>query len=118
MEGSHCFRTSTCRSEGRVLPAVEYDHDEGCSVTGGFVYRGRRMPGMVGHYFYADFCSGWIRSFKIDRGAVTEHREWQGVHVAQPASFGQDGQGELYVCDLGGTVYRLASAGSEGAGGR
>ena len=118
MEGSHCFRTPTCRREGRVLPAVEYGHDEGCSVTGGFVYRGRRMPGMVGHYFYADFCSGWIRSFKIDRGAVTEHREWQGVHVDQPASFGVDGQGELYVCDLAGRVYRLAAAAPAGGRGR
>jgi glucose/arabinose dehydrogenase len=118
MEGSHCFRTPGCRSEGRVLPAVEYGHGEGCSVTGGFVYRGRRLPGMVGHYFYADFCSGWIRSFKIERGAVTEHREWQGVHVDQPASFGLDGQGELYVCDLGGGVYRLVPAAPAGGRGR
>ena len=110
MEGNHCFRSFTCRHEGRLLPAVEYGHDEGCSVTGGFVYRGSRMPALVGHYFYADFCQGWIRSFKYEGGAVIEHREWQGLSPGQPASFGLDAQGELYLCDLGGSVYRLAPA--------
>lgn len=110
MEGDHCYGLLPCRREGRVIPAIEYGHGEGCSVTGGFVYRGRLIPSLVGHYIYADYCKGWIRSFKVERGTVTASREWQGLEPGQVASFGQDGQGELYVCDLGGTVYRLVAA--------
>lgn len=110
MEGDHCYGWLPCRREGRVIPALEYGHDEGCSVTGGFVYRGRLIPSLVGHYLYADFCRGWIRSFKYERGAVTAPTEWQGLEPGQVTSFGQDGHGELYVCAHAGTVYRLALA--------
>jgi glucose/arabinose dehydrogenase len=110
MEGDHCYGLFPCRREGRVIPAIEYGHGEGCSVTGGFVYRGRLIPSLVGHYVYADYCKGWIRSFKYERGTVTLSREWQGLEPGRVASFGQDGRGELYVCDLGGTVYRLVAA--------
>jgi glucose/arabinose dehydrogenase len=89
LEGDHCYRPSrNCDRGGRVAPAVEYDHADGCSVTGGFVYRGRLLPALAGHYFYADYCKGWIRSFKYERGAVTEHRQWQGLEEGQVMSFG------------------------------
>ena len=110
MEGDHCYRSRDCDQTGRVAPAVEYHHDDGCSVTGGFVYRGRRMLDLVGHYFYADYCRGWIRSFKYEGGRVTAHREWRGVEPGQVTSFGQDSAGELYVCASDGTVHRLAPA--------
>ena len=110
LEGDHCFRSRDCDRSKRVAPVVEYGHDDGCSVTGGFVYRGRRMPTLVGHYFYADYCRGWIRSFKYDGGAVSGHREWRGIGPGQVTSFGQDGAGEIYVCSSDGTVHRLAPA--------
>jgi glucose/arabinose dehydrogenase len=107
MEGTHCFRSEHCETRGRLAPVVEYGHDEGCSVTGGFVYRGRRMAALVGHYIYADYCRGWIRSFKYAGGAVSEHREWQGAEPGEVMSFGEDAAGELYVCSQNGRVYRL-----------
>jgi glucose/arabinose dehydrogenase len=114
LEGNHCFRASNCETRGRVPAAVEYGHGDGCSVTGGFVYRGKRNPAIAGHYFYADYCGGWIRSFKYQRGAVSEHREWRGAKTEAITSFGQDGLGELYVCSQRGDVYRLAWAAGAG----
>ena len=107
MEGSHCFGREGCDTRNRVAPAVEYGHGDGCSVTGGFVYRGKRIPALVGHYLYADYCSGWIRSFKLEQGVVTEHHQWRGVSPGAVTSFGEDGLGELYVCSGRGDVYRL-----------
>jgi glucose/arabinose dehydrogenase len=115
MEGAHCFRTPECDRRGLVLPALEYGHGEGCSVTGGSVYRGRALRGLAGHYFYADFCSGWVRSFRWQGGRVTQHRQW-GVKPGEVQSFGTDATGELYVLSAGGRVYRLAMDGAfEGA---
>ena len=118
MEGDHCFRSRECNRSARVAPAIEYGHGDGCSVTGGFVYRGRRIPNLVGHYFYADYCSAWIRSFKYERGAVTGYREWRGIGPGQITSFGQDGAGELYVCSSDGTVHRLVPARTPAHGAR
>src|SRR5688572_3039349 len=95
MEGAHCFRPPHCTPSG-VLPVVEYDHGEGCSITGGFVYRGRAMPALRGHYFYADYCSGWIRSFRWFQGRVTEHRQWD-LRPGSVTSFGLDARGEMHV---------------------
>ena len=63
--GSALLRStlSGCSVAGLTLPVLEYGHGEGCSVTGGLVYRGSAIPRLAGHYFYGDFCSGWIRSF-------------------------------------------------------
>jgi glucose/arabinose dehydrogenase len=118
MEGDHCYRSRDCDRGGRVPPAVEYHHDDGCSVTGGFVYRGRRMPDLVGHYFYADYCRGWIRSFKYEGGRVTAHREWRGVEPGNVTSFGQDSAGEIYLCSSDGAVHRLVSARAPARGAR
>ncbi|HEX8832116.1 MAG TPA: PQQ-dependent sugar dehydrogenase, partial [Longimicrobium sp.] len=58
MEGMHCYNTSGCVQQGLTLPVLEYSHDDGCSITGGFVYRGSAVPALRGHYFYADYCKG------------------------------------------------------------
>jgi glucose/arabinose dehydrogenase len=110
MEGGHCFGSGRCDSRGRVMPAVEYGHDQGCSITGGFVYRGGSIPALTGHYLYADYCRGWIRSFKYQRGGVSDHREWRGLDPGQVMSFGEDAAGELYLCSQSGDVYRLGWA--------
>lgn len=111
MEGSSCFRESTCDRSGLVLPALEYEHPDGCSVTGGYVYRGQRMPWLQGTYFYSDYCGGWIRSFRQDRGQATERRDWTarlGGKLGDVTSFGEDAAGELYVLSRGGEVFRFA----------
>ncbi len=92
---------------GTIEPAVVYGHQDGCSVTGGLVYRGRRMPDLQGHYFYADYCSGWIRSFRYADGRVTRNREWKGARTPEITSFGEDAAGELYVLSERGTVFRI-----------
>jgi len=110
MEGSSCYSPSTgCDQTGLDLPVYEYDHDEGCSVTGGFVYRGAANPTLSGRYFFADFCDGWIRSFRMDGGRavdVVDHTEAFG-QVPSVTSFGEDGHGELYVLSGTGIVYRV-----------
>ncbi len=110
MEGAHCFRWPGCGTAGLVRPALEYGHSQGCSVTGGFVYRGRAIPGLAGHYFYGDYCSGWVRSFRFAGGRVTDHRQWRVGETGPILSFGVDSAGELYLCSGNGHVYRLAPA--------
>jgi glucose/arabinose dehydrogenase len=109
MEGTECFSTSSCDSAGLVLPVHEYGHDEGCSITGGYVYRGLRAPSLAGRYFYADFCSTWIRSFRLDSGVAVDHFDHTQDfgEVSGISSFGQDALGELYVLTLSGTIYRV-----------
>jgi len=110
MEGAHCFPAgSACSTAGKVLPVLEYGHAEGCSITGGYVYRGRAMPGLRGTYFYSDFCRGWLRSFRMEKGAVAERREWSVGTVGNVTSFGEDAQGELYLL-AGGRVLRIVPA--------
>jgi glucose/arabinose dehydrogenase len=110
MEGTHCYVSTPCNSTGLVQPALEYGHSNGCSITGGFVYRGSRAPSLVGQYFYSDYCSGWIRSFTYSNGAVQQQTNWNlNVSIGSVLSFGEDSAGELYVL-AGGSVYRIASA--------
>ncbi len=103
IEGSYCHEPKKeCDTTGLFLPQVEYSHDEGVSVIGGYVYRGSAIPEMEGRYFYADFSTSLIRTFKYKNGNVTEHYDWSRS-VERPAplySFGIDGHGELYI--LGG----------------
>jgi len=111
MEGAHCFNPDPCSTAGLVQPAVQYGHASGCSVTGGFVYRGSRAPSLVGQYFYSDYCSGWLRSFSYANGAVTGQTTWSfNVSLGNVLSFGEDSAGELYVLSAGGSVYRIAPA--------
>lgn len=108
MEGDACFEpASGCDRTGLILPVLQYDHSEGCSVTGGHVYRGSAIPALQGTYFYSDFCSGWVRSFRLSSGAVAEEREWPALQAGNVTSFGQDDAGELYILTSGGSVYRI-----------
>jgi glucose/arabinose dehydrogenase len=98
MEGSTCYQAQTCDRTGLALPVLDYGHDNGaCSITGGYVYRGKAIPELVGRYFYSDYCAGFLRSFLAVERSATEQREWSVDKVGQVVSFGQDGQGELYV---------------------
>lgn len=108
MEGAHCYSAPTCDQTGLDLPALEYDHGQGCSITGGFVYRGSAIPGIRGHYFYSDYCTGFLRSFRYANGAATEQRTWSVGALGNVLSFGEDAAGELYILSATGTVYRLS----------
>jgi len=113
-EGTQCFSPSSgCDRTGLTLPVYEYGHSEGCSVTGGVVYRGCRVPALVGTYFFADFCTGLVRSFRLANGQATEFRDWTSSTrgVNSPASFGLDAAGEVYIVDYDGELYRLEPAG-------
>jgi glucose/arabinose dehydrogenase len=108
MEGDSCFEPAGgCDRTGLTLPVLRYDHGEGCSVSGGYVYRGSAIPALQGTYFYSDFCSGWVRSFRLSSGVVTEEREWPALQAGNVTSFGQDAAGELYILTAGGSVYRI-----------
>ncbi len=87
-----------------VQPVAVYSHDAGCSVTGGFVYRGQAVPALAGRYVYGDYCSGTIWSLAA-KGKAAPRRE--PVSVANLVSFGEDAAGELYAVSHGGTVYRV-----------
>jgi glucose/arabinose dehydrogenase len=108
MEGKHCYSASSCNQAGLALPVLEYDHGEGCSITGGYVYRGAAIPEIQGHYFYGDYCGGWVRSIRIDGGAITQSYQWPALAPGGSiTSFGEDAAGELYVVSAGGQVFRI-----------
>jgi hypothetical protein len=88
---------------------VEYDHGDGCSVTGGAVYRGSAIPDLVGVYLYSDYCSGFVRSFRFDGSRAVDERRWSELEPADHAvtSFGEDADGELYLLTAGGAVHRI-----------
>ncbi|HUQ21818.1 MAG TPA: PQQ-dependent sugar dehydrogenase [Gaiellaceae bacterium] len=88
-----------------VFPVAQYSHDAGCSVTGGYVYRGSNVS-LQGRYIYGDYCTGVIWSFKIAGGKADDLRE-EPFTIRNLASFGEDTAGELYAVSQGGTVYRL-----------
>ncbi len=109
MEGTHCFNPpADCVQPDLELPVLEYDHAEGCSVTGGYVYRGSSLPDLQGHYFYADFCAGWVRSARLGEGMPSGVRQWDVGPIGPITSFGVDASGELYVVAGLGTVYRIS----------
>jgi glucose/arabinose dehydrogenase len=113
MEGPECF-TTPCDQTGLALPAFAYDHDgsepNGCSITGGFVYRGQALPSLAGRYLYSDFCDGFVRSFRYDAGVVSDHRHHATLDAGfGVVAFGQDLAGELYLVSIGngGQVLKL-----------
>jgi glucose/arabinose dehydrogenase len=109
MEGSLCFPPgSMCNPSGLALPVIEYDHTQGCSITGGYVYRGVAIPGLQGTYFYGDFCQGFVRSFRLANGVATEQTDWVALRPGgNITSFGEDAAGELYIVTSGGRLFRI-----------
>lgn len=110
-EGSACFRpVSACSSAGHTLPVHEYGRAVGCAIIGGAVYRGCRMPGLHGHYFYSDYCTAFLRSFRYEGGQAVDHRDWTaeaGGVLDRPTAFGTDADGELYVLQFNGDVFKI-----------
>lgn len=109
-EGTLCSQGgSRCGSDELTRPVYEYRHPDGCSVTGGYVYRGEAMPQLDGHYFFSDWCGGFIRSIAPD-GSVFDWTEQTG-RVASVTSFGLDQAGELLVVSGDGSIFKLVAAG-------
>ncbi|MFD0053092.1 PQQ-dependent sugar dehydrogenase [Streptomyces sp. NPDC127168] len=109
MEGTHPFRGGT-EPANHVPPIHEYDRNGlGCSVTGGYVYRGQAVADLAGQYVYSDYCDGTLRSLEIENGKVTAEHDL-GVNGGEVVSFAQDTDGELYALAIGGTVWRVDPA--------
>ncbi|MCY4652430.1 MAG: PQQ-dependent sugar dehydrogenase [Dehalococcoidia bacterium] len=105
MEGDECYPRS-CDTDGLELPVAVYGRDGGCSITGGYVYRGSQIPSLYGAYVYGDFCSGKIWAFRYDGSRVTESILLADTKI-RISSFGEDATGELYILDLDGEIYRF-----------
>jgi len=107
-EGLSCYNAATCNRTGLTNPVIDYPHVSGaCSITGGYVYRGTAINGLQGHYLYADYCAGFIRSFRYSNGAAVDEKDW-GITAQFLTSFGQDFHGELYVL-AGNTIYQIVT---------
>jgi glucose/arabinose dehydrogenase len=109
MEGFHCFNLpEPCGKENFTSPLLEYDHQGGrCSIIGGYVYRGKAIPALLGTYLYGDFCSGELFLVRTTQGGQVRGEPWVLKTNAAISSFGEDESGEIYLLDLKGAVYLL-----------
>jgi len=125
-EGVQCSTDLSCPGKfcpastaGFTMPVVTYTHADGCSITGGYVYRGCAMPDLAGTYFYSDYCGGFVRTFEFAGGVATNQTDRSadvvpgGGNFANVTTFGEDARGEMYIAEQGacatatGTVYKL-----------
>ena len=106
MEGSHPYSGEIPQGMELVAPVFEYDHNSGCSVTGGYVYRGQQLPEWQGIYIFGDYCSGniWGALRQENGNAEIKLLGKTPYHIS---SFGEDEAGEIYLLDLRGSIYRL-----------
>ena len=111
LEGTHPFNGST-NPEGATLPVYEYDHAStgGCSVTGGFVYRGAEVPKLDGSYVFGDYCAGELMALRRAADGSVSVTDL-GLNVPQLSSFGEAADGSVYVMSTSGDVFRLGAAG-------
>jgi len=112
LEGSYGYKLPEGYDTGSLtFPVVEYNHDQGCSVTGGYVYRGKKYPGINGTYFFADFCSGKLRGLRRKPGGSWEWAKFLDTGLSV-SSFGEDEDGDIYILDYGkGAIFKLAENG-------
>lgn len=114
MEGTHCFAVGTCaatgcNTTGLNIPVHDFAHsiDSNCAVTGGYVYRGCRMPDWNGVYFFSDYCGGWLDTLEYQDVPGTLQRILPAGDRQNPVSFGEDGAGEIYLVQQGGQIFRI-----------
>jgi glucose/arabinose dehydrogenase len=106
-EGSQRFEQRDAGPGRLVFPIFEYGHDEGCTVVGGFVYRGRARPADRGRYILGDYCSGKIWSFRVSAGEAQNVRT-ERFRIEGLTSFGEGPTGELFAVAQSGTIYRIS----------
>ena len=118
-EGAHCVPSQYCVCTDPTLidPIFEYDHGDGCAITGGRVYRGCAMPELQGTYFVGDYCSGNIWTFQYDGQTLSDlqlrHAELEPAGTPSInfiVAFGEDAHGEIYICDFDGEIYKIIPA--------
>lgn len=109
MEGYTCFGGGDCEMDRFTMPVATYTHEFGCSITGGYVYRGRAIPGLVGKYLFADYCRGFLW--------IAEPSGQESWEVSDPietgllvTSFAEGPDGELYIVGQEGGIYRIDPA--------
>ena len=108
LEGSSCFQTPNCQTAGFRLPLFEYNHASGDqSITGGYVYRGARLPALYGAYIYGDFISGRIWALHWEGVSAPVNTPLVDMANNSLTTFGIDAGGELYFCLLDGRIYHL-----------
>lgn len=111
IEGDRCIKAPDCLSEGMTAPVYKYDRDTGCAIVGGEVYRGTAIPELIGHYFFGDFCRGWVKTIVYQNGVITSENDWpdldKGSHLT---SFGSDARGELYFTNFEGELWKIVRA--------
>jgi glucose/arabinose dehydrogenase len=110
LEGSRCHRRSSCSRKGLTMPVAEYTHGPGCSVVGGYVYRGTQSPALYGAYLFSDYCSKSIYAIPADKakpGAELKPKRLLRKNDSLFVSLGQDDEGELYIISAGGGVYHI-----------
>jgi glucose/arabinose dehydrogenase len=105
-EGFSCYNASSCSSTGFEPPIIDFGHGPACSITGGYVYRGSAIPAIRGHYFYSDYCAGFLRSFRFENGVAVDQKDW-GLSTGAVESFGVDFAGELYMIS-GNNILKIA----------
>lgn len=110
MEGAHCYNATSCNQANLTLPILEYDHGLGCSVTGGYRYRGTVSPRLRGMYLYGDYCSGRIWGARPDANGVWTARLLLDTTL-NIVSFAEDAGGEVYVIQQSGSIHRLVDNG-------
>lgn len=115
VEGTRCFHVQECDLTKYTAPVLTYLHgseaDQGCSIVGGYVYRGSEIPELDGVYFYSDWCNQWIKSFRYVDGQLTDQKDWTAElgTIGQINSFGLDAVGELYAVTYDGKVARFTA---------
>lgn len=108
VEGSECFRSADCNRNGLIMPVAEYRHVSGCSVTGGRVYRGSRLPFLDEAYVYSDFCSSTVWGLRYDGEYVTGQAViLPGDVLGNISSFAIDRSGEVLILSLDGKIHRF-----------
>jgi glucose/arabinose dehydrogenase len=105
----HCADIATCQPPGVTLPVSHYTHGMNCSITGGYVYRGKSAPALTGAYLFGDYCTGGVFAVTGSVDAGWSQRMELGFQPIKISSFGEDAEGEVYVVDIqGGSIYRVA----------
>ncbi|MEA2001200.1 MAG: PQQ-dependent sugar dehydrogenase [Actinomycetota bacterium] len=109
VEGPECFEAETCDRTDLIPPVLSVEHVRTCALIGGPVYRGAAIPELNGHYFYGDFCVGWVRSFLFVDGKITEETTWSDDfgEPGQITSFATDSNGEILILLQNGEIHRI-----------
>jgi glucose/arabinose dehydrogenase len=108
LEGNECFQDPNCDPSAHTAPVDQYTHDYGCSVTGGYAYRGSNIPDLVGTYLFADYCSGYLWGLVPNGDGTYTATDYLETEM-NPSSFAEDAAGELYITDLDGAIYRIVA---------